>query len=118
MSLLEMSRVGVELGSDLGLITPMVVGVPDDRRVEFTMSFGDASNQDFLQRLTAFDGPTLAHPLAKPFDRAGVHPLLAKVLPRHVRPQPRPRADPGPVRCQAVPEGIDLWSSPGGYAAA
>jgi hypothetical protein len=25
-----------------------------------------------------------AHPLAEPFDRADVHPLLAKVLPRHI----------------------------------
>jgi hypothetical protein len=29
-------------------------------------------------------GAALAHPLAEPFNRAGVHPLLPQVLPRHI----------------------------------
>jgi hypothetical protein len=57
MALLELSRLGVELNSDIGLIAPMLLGHPDDLRVDFTMSFADAKNPDFLGRLSAFGGP-------------------------------------------------------------
>lgn len=57
LPLLELSRVGVELGSDLGLIVPMLLGEPNDLRVDFTMSFADAEDPDFLARLGSFEGP-------------------------------------------------------------
>ena len=57
MALLELSRVAVELGSDLGLIAPMLLGAPNDLRIDYVMSFADATNPDFLERLSAYDGP-------------------------------------------------------------
>lgn len=57
LPLLELSRIGVELGSDLGLIAPMLHGGPNDLRVDFRMSFADAKDPDFLARLGSFEGP-------------------------------------------------------------
>lgn len=65
MALLELSRVGVELNSDVGLIAPMPLGHPDDLRVDFTMSFADATNPDFLDRLATFDGPKNTNDLGR-----------------------------------------------------
>jgi hypothetical protein len=57
LPLLELSRVAVELGSDLGVITPMVLGEPNNYRVDFAMNFADATNPDFLERFSRYDGP-------------------------------------------------------------
>ena len=57
LALLELSRVAVELGSDLGVITPMVLGQPNEYRVDFTMNFVDATNPEFLERFSRYDGP-------------------------------------------------------------
>lgn len=57
LALLELARVGVELRSDLGLLTAMLV--VDDTRlaVRHAMNFADATNTEFLERFAAFDGP-------------------------------------------------------------
>jgi hypothetical protein len=57
LALLELSRVAVELGSDLGLITPMVLGSTNDHRVDFAMNFADATDQGFLERFAEYAGP-------------------------------------------------------------
>ena len=57
LALLELSRVAVELGSDLGLITPMAIGRAEDQRVDFAMNFVDAKKPDFLDRFARYDGP-------------------------------------------------------------
>ena len=57
LALLELSRVAVELGSDLGLITPMVLGPANDHRVDFAMNFVDATDEGFLKRFAEYDGP-------------------------------------------------------------
>lgn len=57
LALLELSRVAVELGSDLGVITPMVLGQANDYRVDFVMNFVDAKDQQFLERYARYDGP-------------------------------------------------------------
>jgi hypothetical protein len=57
LALLELSRVAVELRSDLGLILPMVLSGSHRRRVEFTMNFQDAQEKAFLDRFAAYDGP-------------------------------------------------------------
>jgi hypothetical protein len=57
LALLELSRVAVDLGSDLGLILPMVLGQDGNRRVDFAMSFVDASDDEFLDRFDKYDGP-------------------------------------------------------------
>jgi hypothetical protein len=57
LALLELSRVAVELGSDLGLIVPMVFGPAGDHRVDFVMNFIDAENPEFLERFAHYHGP-------------------------------------------------------------
>jgi hypothetical protein len=57
LALLELSRVAVEFRSDLGVITPMVLGQVNDHRVDFAMNFVDATNQEFLERFSRYDGP-------------------------------------------------------------
>jgi hypothetical protein len=57
LALLEMSRVAVELDSDLGLIAPIVLGPANDQRVDFAMNFIDARNQEFLKRFADYDDP-------------------------------------------------------------
>jgi hypothetical protein len=57
LALLELSRLGVELDSDLGLITAMLLGDGGDFRVHYVMNFADATNPAFLERLAKFEGP-------------------------------------------------------------
>jgi len=57
LALLELSRVAVELRSELGVIAPMVHGQSNDYRVDFAMNFVDATNQEFLERFARYDGP-------------------------------------------------------------
>jgi hypothetical protein len=56
LALLELARLGVELGSDLGLTSAMVVSDQERRRVAYVMNFEDATNPQFLKRLKAFQG--------------------------------------------------------------
>lgn len=51
MSLLELSRLGVELGSDLGMITAIVRNDGENTSVDYAMNFVDARRQEFLSRL-------------------------------------------------------------------
>ncbi len=53
---LELARLGVELGSDLGLITALAVGDSKLVRVDYYLNFVDAEDPDFLRRLGEFDG--------------------------------------------------------------
>lgn len=57
LALLELSRVAVELRSDLGLIAAMFHGSADRRRVDFFLNFEDATNQEYLDRFAEYDGP-------------------------------------------------------------
>jgi hypothetical protein len=57
LGLLELARVGVELGSDLGLIVGMVIGDGAQRAVRYVMNFEDATNSAFLARFKSFEGP-------------------------------------------------------------
>jgi hypothetical protein len=54
---LELARLGVELESDLGLITALAVGDAKRVRVDYYMNFVDAEDPDFLTRLGEFGGP-------------------------------------------------------------
>ncbi|MET0559839.1 MAG: hypothetical protein ABW065_14420 [Solirubrobacterales bacterium] len=52
LALLEIARLGGELGSDLGLIAPMVLGDPGNgREVAYCVDMRDAKNESFLERL-------------------------------------------------------------------
>ena len=58
LPLLELARLGVELDSDLGLITALPLLQPDGRvRVDYGVDMVDAENPDFVGRLKEFDGP-------------------------------------------------------------
>jgi hypothetical protein len=57
LALLELSRVAVELGSDLGLITPVVTADEAAVEVKLYLDFRDATNDMFLARLARFSGP-------------------------------------------------------------
>lgn len=57
MALLELGRVAAGLGSDLGVIAPMVIGQPDDFRVDFFVNLVDAESPEFLERFGKYDGP-------------------------------------------------------------
>jgi hypothetical protein len=57
LPLLELARVAVELRSDLGLITAVLVDHGDQLAVRYMMNFADATNPAFLERFAAFDGP-------------------------------------------------------------
>jgi hypothetical protein len=58
MALLEVARVGVELDSDLGLIAAMICGQGSTNlEVKYAMNSIDMTNEHFLARLAAFDGP-------------------------------------------------------------
>ena len=57
LALLELSRVGVELDSDLGLITAMIFGRGTELEVQYAMNFADATDAAFLARFAEFDGP-------------------------------------------------------------
>jgi len=57
LALLELARVGVELNSDLGVITAMLSNAGTGLTVRYEMNFKDAKNPDFLKRLGEFQGP-------------------------------------------------------------
>lgn len=57
LGLLELSRVAVELNSDLGLICPFVTRESDRVRLTIQLSFADAKNPAFLDKLSRYDGP-------------------------------------------------------------
>lgn len=57
LPLLELARVAVELDSDLGLITPLLVRDDDRLQVRYAMNFKDAKDEAFLARLGSFTGP-------------------------------------------------------------
>lgn len=57
LGLLELSRVAVELNSDLGLITPFLVVEAERMRLGFYLNFADAKDPGFLDRLASYDGP-------------------------------------------------------------
>lgn len=57
LALLELSRVAVELNSDLGLICPFLVTESDKIRLTLQISFADAKNPDFLERFSRYAGP-------------------------------------------------------------
>jgi hypothetical protein len=64
LPLLEMARLGVELGSDLGLITAMLVRREMRTRTEYVIDMRDADDEGFLARLRKFDGPVNGADLA------------------------------------------------------
>ncbi|HVY78188.1 MAG TPA: hypothetical protein VG898_06755 [Solirubrobacterales bacterium] len=57
LALLELARIGVELDSDLGLISPLLLQEGDRLRVDYAMNFRDATDDVFLNRLAALEGP-------------------------------------------------------------
>ena len=57
MTCLLVARLGVELGSDLGVITAISQRQGDTLSVEYAMNFIDANNPQFLSRLEMFPGP-------------------------------------------------------------
>jgi hypothetical protein len=65
---LELARLGVELGSDLALITALAVGDAKSVRVDYYMNFVDAEDPDFLTRLGEFDGPRRHSDLGPDFE--------------------------------------------------
>ncbi len=52
-----MARLGVELGSDLGLITAMAIRQGHTLAVRYVMNFADADDAAWLARLKEFPGP-------------------------------------------------------------
>jgi hypothetical protein len=65
LPLLELARIGVELGSDLGLITAMVTHDGKRTSVNYVMNIRDAQDPGFSARLAAFDGPVNRADLAR-----------------------------------------------------
>jgi hypothetical protein len=57
LPLLELARVGVELDSDLGLISALLLKDRDRLQVGYAMNFKDAKDEAFLERFWAFEGP-------------------------------------------------------------
>lgn len=57
LALLELSRVAVELGSDLGFIAPIVTVADGWAELKMYLDFRDATNPAFLYRLGRYDGP-------------------------------------------------------------
>lgn len=57
LGLLELSRVAVELHSDLGLIAPILTQDGNNAALKLYLNFQDAKREDFLRKLAAFDGP-------------------------------------------------------------
>ena len=57
LGLLELSRVAVELRSDLGLIVPILTVENSQADLKLYLNFQDAENPEFLQRLRDFAGP-------------------------------------------------------------
>lgn len=57
LPLLELARVGVELNSEIGLITPMLRDDGEGPEVVYCINMQDANDEAFLNRLAEFDGP-------------------------------------------------------------
>jgi hypothetical protein len=57
LALLELSRMAVCLGSDLGVITPIVTTRGGKLRLDLMLDFRDATNEVFLDRLKVCSGP-------------------------------------------------------------
>jgi hypothetical protein len=57
LAMLELARLGVELGSDIGLITPFLQTGEKGPEVTYIMNFKDAKDEDFLRRVGEFKGP-------------------------------------------------------------
>jgi hypothetical protein len=57
LPLLELSRVAAPLGSDLGVISPIVTLGMKKGRIDMMMNFADATNETFLERLRKYTGP-------------------------------------------------------------
>ncbi len=57
LGLLKLSRVAVELGSDLGFIAPLLTVDGNLARLKVCLNFEDARNPEFLTRLGAHKGP-------------------------------------------------------------
>jgi hypothetical protein len=74
LAFLEFGRLGVELSSDMGLITPMVTLDGSDIVLTYHMNMVDAENPEFLARLKKFSGP-INHQ-----DLMGADPLIAPDL--------------------------------------
>jgi hypothetical protein len=53
LALLELSRIGAWVGSDLGLITALAVREHEDVLVTYRMNFADANDPEFLERVAA-----------------------------------------------------------------
>ena len=73
LPLLEVARLGVELDSDLGLITAMLTRDQTGTRVEYVMDMRDAHDPGFLRRLSTYEGPVNHADLA---DQSGRVPDL------------------------------------------
>ena len=57
LGLLELSRVAVELDSDLGLISPFLTIDSNKVRLTLQLSFADANDPAFLERFSKYQGP-------------------------------------------------------------
>ncbi len=57
LGLLELSRVAVELGSDLGLSVPILSRDGNIARLRVYLNFEDAKNPEFLERFGNYSGP-------------------------------------------------------------
>lgn len=57
LGLLELSRVAVELKSDLGLIVPIISKYGHTHKMSLYLNFRDASNESFLNQFSTFSGP-------------------------------------------------------------
>jgi hypothetical protein len=56
LALLELARLGPELGSDIGIITAMVIGKPGERQVVYLINVVDAENPEFIKRVHTYEG--------------------------------------------------------------
>ncbi len=72
LGLLELSRVAVELDSDLGLSVPILWRDGDIARLRVCLNFEDAKNPEFLERFRTYSGPK---------NTADLNPHTALVLP-------------------------------------
>jgi hypothetical protein len=57
LPLLELSRIAVELDSDLGAISPILISNDGEVSCNFYLNFKDATNNEFLEKLKQYNGP-------------------------------------------------------------
>jgi hypothetical protein len=57
LGLLELSRVAVELNSDLGLISPVITINQGTAVMNMYLNFEDAQKREFLEKFSKYDGP-------------------------------------------------------------